>query len=193
MLPSQSPGLLQVAPVNGTTIGAWATSTTRDDASVAFQCEQKGNEFTLFFVHTTVDEAVAGPVATAGVMATYPYFVSLPWLGSDTSFANAQLNVTNPNTVVVIPPYRIIAQVRAYLNQATPPDPTFGIPGCGALGGDGAGAPVDRLAEPDRTHRRARAVGGLRNGPRSTPRPRPSTSCRSAAPPRPCRPTNMGS
>lgn len=125
LLPSQNPGLLQVAPVNGTTIGAWATSTTRDVASIAVQCQQNADEFTLFFVHTTVDEDVAGDVATAGVLATYPYFVSLPWLGSDASFANANLNVDNPNTVVVIPPYRIIAQVQAYLNQSTP-HPTFG-------------------------------------------------------------------
>ena len=126
-LPGQDPGLLQVAPVNGTTVGAWATSTTRDVGSVAIQCQQNADEFTLFFVHTTVDEAVAGDVAAAGVLATYPYFVSLPWLGSDTSFANANLVVDNPGTTVVIPPYRIIAQVQAYLNPNTT-HPTFGRP-----------------------------------------------------------------
>jgi len=95
---------------------SWAQN-LQEPRFATVQYDEEAGEYTLLFVHTTIDETVAGPIVTAGILNALPFLASPTnenWQLTDPAFtALSEYEFSGEQPMV--PPSRLAAHIDAFI------------------------------------------------------------------------------
>ncbi|HHH28623.1 MAG TPA: hypothetical protein ENK57_09795 [Polyangiaceae bacterium] len=124
---------------------------SNDSGDVVLEYDESATEHSLLFVHTTIDETVAGSVVTRGLIGAMPFLVAPPstgtglgWPLTSPEFTALQSTYSFEGQPSVIPPRRIAQHVQAFVAA------NYG-PGFGTFGNNGNVQVDDTTVQPTTT------------------------------------------